>query len=79
MVVQSPLDALKERASKEGNMTVTYAEAYPGTGQFPTVPSSMFVNDGLNVTYYTTTDFSGPINQTDFVSNITSASFPKEL
>lgn len=79
MVVQSPLDALKQRASKEGNMTVTYAEAYPGTGEFPTVPSSMFVDDGLNVTYYTTTDFSGPINQTDFVPNITSASFPKEL
>ncbi|KAI4931901.1 uncharacterized protein J4E92_003799 [Alternaria infectoria] len=79
MVVQSPLDALKQRAGKEGNMTVTYAEAYPGTGQFLTVPSSMFVNDGLNVTYYTTTDFSGPINQTDFVPNITAASFPKEL
>ncbi|KAF3041394.1 hypothetical protein E8E12_009532 [Didymella heteroderae] len=79
MVVQSPLDALKRRASKEGNMTVTYEEAYPGTGAFPTVPSSMFVNDGLNVTYYTTTDFSGPINQTDFVPNITSASFPEEL
>jgi beta-glucosidase len=79
MVVQSPLGALKQRASKEGNMTVTYAEAYPGTGEFPTVPSSMFVDDGLNVTYYTATDFSGPINQTDFVPNITSASFPKEL
>ncbi|KAG9191313.1 hypothetical protein G6011_09401 [Alternaria panax] len=79
MVVQSPLDALKRRAGKEGNMTVTYAEAYPGTGEFPTVPSSMFVNDGLNVTYYTTTDFSGPINQTDFVPNVTSATFPKEL
>lgn len=79
MVVQSPLDALKRRASKEGNMTVTYAEAYPGTGQFPTVPSSMFVNGGLNVTSYTTTDFSGPVNQTNFVPNITSASFPKEL
>ncbi|KAI4674502.1 uncharacterized protein J4E88_008238 [Alternaria novae-zelandiae] len=79
MVVQSPFDALKLRAGKEGNMTVTYAEAYPGTGQFPKVPSSMFVDGGLNVTYYTTTDFSGPINQTDFVPNITSASFPKEL
>jgi beta-glucosidase len=79
MVVQSPLDALKQRASKEGNMTVTYAEAYPGTGQFSTIPSSMFVNGGLNVTYYTTADFSGPINQTDFVPNITSVSFPKEL
>jgi beta-glucosidase len=79
MVVQSPLDAFKQRASKEGNMTVTYAEAYPGTRQFPTVPSSMFVNESLNVTYYTTASFSGPINQTDFVPNITSASFPKEL
>ncbi|KZM26468.1 uncharacterized protein EKO05_0005367 [Ascochyta rabiei] len=79
MVVQSPLDALKRRASKEGNMTVNYADAYPGTGEFPTVPSSMFVNDGLNVTYYTTTDFSGPINQTDFVPNITAAFFPEEL
>ncbi|KAI4914746.1 hypothetical protein J4E90_004778 [Alternaria incomplexa] len=79
MVVQSPFDALKQRAGKEGNMTVTYAEAYPGTGQFPTVPSSRFVDGGLNVTYYTTTDFSGPINQTDFVPNITAASFPKEL
>jgi beta-glucosidase len=79
MVVQSPLDALKQRASKEGNMTVTYAEAYPGTGEFPTVPSSMFVNDGLHVTYYTTADFSGPVNQTGFVRNITSTSFPREL
>lgn len=79
MVVQSPLDALKRRASKEGNMRFTYAEAYPGTGQFPTVQSSMFANGGLNVTYYPTTDYSGPVNQTDFVPNITSASFPKQL
>ena len=79
MVVQSPLDALKRRAGKEKNMTVAYSEAYPGTGQFPTVPSSLFVNEGLNVTYYTTTDFSGPVNQNDFVPNITSATYPSEL
>lgn len=77
MVVQSPIDALKRRGKKE-NITVVYGEAYPGTGQFPTVPSSMFV-DKLNATYYTTTDYSGPINQTVVVENITSASFPSEL
>jgi beta-glucosidase len=79
MVVQSPLVALKRRAGKEGNMTVTYSEAYPGTGQFPTAPASLFVNEGLNVTYYTTTDFSGPVNQTEFVPNITAATYPSEL
>lgn len=78
MVVQSPLDALKRRGVEESN-TVAYGEGYPGTGQFPTVPSSMFVDGILNVSYYTTTDFSGPINQTAGVSNVTAATFPPEL
>lgn len=79
MVVQSPLDALNRRASEENNMTITYSEAYPGTGQFPTAPSSLFIGGGLNVTYYTTTDYSGPANQTGFVNNITAAIYPSEL
>lgn len=79
MVVSSPLDALKRRADKENNMTIAYSQAYPGTGQFPTAPSSLFVGGGLNVTYYTTTDYSGPVNQTGFVNNITAAIYPSEL
>lgn len=77
MVVQSPLDALKRRGAQE-DITVKYSESYPGTGQFSTVPSSMFVEGSLNVTYYATTDFSGPINQTAVVSSITAATFPPE-
>lgn len=38
----------------------------------------MFLS-GLEVTYYTTVDWSGPINQTLTVENITSASYPPEL
>ncbi|KAH7310290.1 glycoside hydrolase family 3 domain-containing protein [Rhexocercosporidium sp. MPI-PUGE-AT-0058] len=48
------------------------------TMQFPTVPPSMFGN-GLNVTYWATTDFTGPINQTEILPNITAPSFPAEL
>lgn len=78
MVVAAPLTFLSERGIKE-NITVSYAEAYPGTGQFVTIPSSMFKDGGVNVTYWSTTDFTGPINQTDFVSNITAATYPEEL
>lgn len=78
MVVQAPFDALERRGLAE-NISVKYAEAYPGTGQFATIPSGMFKNGGVNVTYYTTTDFSGPVNQTDFVPNITIAAFPADL
>lgn len=78
MVVAAPLTSLQQRGA-EGNITVDYAEAYPGTGQFGTVPSTMFKNGGVNVTYWTTTDFSGPVNQTDFIANITAASYPSEL
>ncbi|KAF7522220.1 hypothetical protein G7054_g12210 [Neopestalotiopsis clavispora] len=78
MVVQAPFDALERRGAAE-NISVKYAEAYPGTGQFATIPSSMFKNGGVNVSYYNTTDFSGPVNQTDFVPNITLATFPSEL
>ncbi|KAK9779271.1 putative beta-glucosidase [Seiridium cardinale] len=78
LVVQAPLDALKRRGVAD-NITVEYAEAYPGTGQFATIPSSMFKDGGVNVTYYTTTDFSGPVNETDFVPNITIATFPSDL
>lgn len=77
-VVAAPLTFLSERGVKE-NMSVSYAEAYPGTGQFDTIPSSMFKDGGVNVTYWTTTDFSGPINQTGFVSNISAATYPTEL
>lgn len=78
MVVAAPLDYLRRRGAEE-NITVEYAEAYPGTGQFPTVPSSMFKDGGVNVTYWTTTDFSGPVNQTGFLPNITAATYPAEL
>lgn len=78
MVVAAPLTYLQQRGLEE-NITVEYAEAYPGTDQFPTIPSSMFKNGGVNVTYWTTTDFSGPINQTDFLPNITAATYPPEL
>jgi beta-glucosidase len=78
MVVQSPLAALQRQGAKE-NITVEYSEAYPGTGQFSTVPSTMFVGGGLNATYYTTTDFSGPVNQTVSVPNVTAATYPTEL
>lgn len=78
MVVAAPLTYLHERGAKE-NITVEYAEAYPGTGQFGTIPPSMFQNGGVNVTYWETTDFSGPVNQTGFISNITAATYPSEL
>lgn len=78
MVVAAPLDYLRRRGAEE-NMTVEYAEAYPGTGQFPTVPPSLFKGGGVNVTYWTTTDFSGPVNQTGFLPNITAATYPAEL
>ncbi|RDW78506.1 glycoside hydrolase family 3-containing protein [Coleophoma crateriformis] len=77
MVVQSPLDSITARAAQD-NITVSYSEGYPGTGQFPTIPSHMF-GDGLNVTYWTTTDFSGPVNQTLIMPNITAALFPTDL
>ncbi|KAJ0335124.1 hypothetical protein COL922a_009701 [Colletotrichum nupharicola] len=78
MVVQAPFDALSRRGSAE-NISVKYSEAYPGTGQFPTIPSSMFKEGGVNVTYYKTTDFSGPVNATEFIPNITIASYPSQL
>ncbi|KAL1626830.1 hypothetical protein SLS56_006646 [Neofusicoccum ribis] len=78
MVVQAPLDALKKRAEAEG-IEVVYEEAYPGTDQFATIPASMFKNGGVNVTYWTTTDFSGAVNQTAFLPNITAATYPSEL
>lgn len=78
MVVAAPLTYLQQRGS-QSNISVEYAEAYPGTGQFVTVPSTMFKDGGVNVTYWTTTDFSGPVNQTDFVPNITAATYPSEL
>jgi len=77
MVVKDPLSAIKARGQLE-NITVKYSEAYPGTQQFPTVPSIMF-NGGVNITYWTTTDFTGPINQTETLPNITAPSFPTEL
>ncbi|KAL5316043.1 hypothetical protein ACEPPN_016918 [Leptodophora sp. 'Broadleaf-Isolate-01'] len=77
LVVKDPLSAIKARGETD-NITVKYSEAYPGTQQFPTIPSSMF-GDGLNVTYWTTTDFTGPISQTEILPNITAPSFPAEL
>lgn len=78
MEVAAPLTHIRARGAAE-NMTVGYAEAYPGTGQFATIPSGMFKDGGVNVTYWTTTDFSGPVNQTGFLPNVTAASYPPEL
>ncbi|KAK8035146.1 beta-glucosidase [Apiospora rasikravindrae] len=78
MVVQAPLEALQRRGAAE-NISVKYAEAYPGTGQFPTIPSSMFKDGGVQATYYTNTNLTGPVNQTEFVRNITMASYPSAL
>ncbi|KAF4901300.1 Beta-glucosidase [Colletotrichum viniferum] len=78
MVVQAPFDALSRRGSAE-NISVKYSEAYPGTGQFPTIPSSMFKDGGVNVTYYKTTDLSGSVNAIEFIPNITIASYPSQL
>ena len=78
MVVQSPLAALERRGAAEG-IEVRYAEAYPGNGVFPTIPPSMFLNGGLNVSYYSNLDFSGTPAVTGFVPNITAATYPPEL
>ncbi|KAK1671332.1 glycoside hydrolase family 3 domain-containing protein [Colletotrichum godetiae] len=78
MVVQAPFDAIKRRGDAE-NITAKYSMAYPGTGQFPTVPSSMFRDSGVNVMYYKTADFTGPVHTTEMVPNITIATYPPEL
>ncbi|KAF4779178.1 hypothetical protein HER10_EVM0001604 [Colletotrichum scovillei] len=78
MVVQAPFDAIKRRGDAE-NITAKYSMAYPGTGQFPTIPSNMFRDGGVNVTYYKTTDFTGPVNMTDLVPNITIATYLSAL
>ncbi|PQE23746.1 putative periplasmic beta-glucosidase precursor protein [Rutstroemia sp. NJR-2017a BBW] len=77
LVTQAPLDAIVKHGAAQ-NISVVYSEAYPGTGTFPQVPSSMFLG-GFNVTYWTTANWTGPVNQTVTVENITSASFPEEL
>lgn len=77
-VVQSPLEHIKKRASEEG-ISVTYSEAYPGTDTFATVPSHMFGDPGLNVTYWKTVDWSGPVNRTINADNITLEDYPVEL
>ncbi|KAK8113188.1 beta-glucosidase [Apiospora sp. TS-2023a] len=76
-------DALQRRGVAE-NISVKYAEAYPGTGQFPTVPSRMFKEGGVRATYYTTANFTGPVffhqNQTtELVPNITLGTYPAAL
>ncbi|KAL4967887.1 glycoside hydrolase family 3 protein [Aspergillus stella-maris] len=78
MIVQKPVDYIRARAKQE-NITVLYSEAYPGTNEFPTIPSSMFGPLGLNVTYWTTTDFSGHPNRTIHAENITSSSYPADI
>lgn len=77
MVTQAPFDWIK-KYGEDQNISVSYREAYPGTGQFAQIPSSMFPG-GLNVTYWANTNLSGAINQTLTVPNITSASYPTEL
>lgn len=76
-IVQAPLDELTRLGAAQ-NISVVYSETYPGTGTFPQVPSSMFPG-GINVRYWTTIDWTGPVNQTITVENITSANYPPEL
>ncbi|KAF4337518.1 glycoside hydrolase family 3 domain protein [Fusarium beomiforme] len=76
MLVQAPFSHIKKRGEKEG-ISVRYAEAHPGTGPYPTVPSSMFRD--LKATYWNNTDWSGKSNQTVYPQNITSGMFPKEM
>ncbi|KAK4543241.1 hypothetical protein LTR36_005791 [Oleoguttula mirabilis] len=78
IVVQSPFDALKGRGQQK-NITYTHFKAYLGAGQFAAAPPSLFSEGGLNVTYHTTADYSGHINQTGFASNITAATYPDAL
>lgn len=78
MIVQAPLDHLQSRGSTEG-IEVKYSEAYPGTGIFPTIPSSMFKDGHVKATYYNNAQFSGPANTTEFLPNITSSAYPKDL
>jgi beta-glucosidase len=78
MIVQAPLAAFERRGVAEG-IEVHYAEAYPGNGMFPTILPSMFLDGGLNVSYYNNLDFSGPPAVTDFVPNITAATYPPDL
>ncbi|KAG4026647.1 hypothetical protein MFRU_038g00510 [Monilinia fructicola] len=77
LVTSSPLEEIIKHG-KEQNISVSYSEAYPGTGTFPQVPSNMFL-DGLNVTYWTTANWTGPVNQTVKVENITSGTYPTQL
>ncbi|KAK2051217.1 glycoside hydrolase family 3 domain-containing protein, partial [Colletotrichum caudatum] len=76
LVTQAPFDHIKKRGEMEG-ISVRYAEAHPGTGPYPTVPSSMFKD--LRATYWNTTDWSGKINQTIYPQNITSGMFPRNM
>jgi beta-glucosidase len=78
MVVQAPLAALERRGATE-DIEVRYAEAYPGNGVFPTIPPSMFLGGGLNVSYFGNLDFSGTPVITEFVPNITAATYPSSL
>jgi beta-glucosidase len=78
VVVQAPLAALERRGATEG-IEVRYAEAYPGNGVFPTIPPSMFLGGGLNVSYFSNLDFSGAPVIKEFVPNITAATYPSSL
>ncbi|EFX02499.1 glycoside hydrolase family 3 domain containing protein [Grosmannia clavigera kw1407] len=75
-VTEPPYDYLARHGAAEG-IDFRYAEAFPGTDAYETAPSSMFRE--LNATYWTTTDFSGPANQTVAIDNITIASYPAAL
>ncbi|KAK2008142.1 glycoside hydrolase family 3 domain-containing protein [Colletotrichum eremochloae] len=76
MVTQAPFDHIEKRGEIEG-ISVRYAEAHPGTGPYPTIPSSMFKD--LKATYWNTTNWSGKANQTVYPHNITSGMFPKNM
>ncbi|KAJ5261194.1 hypothetical protein N7478_011789 [Penicillium angulare] len=78
MKVKKPLTYITERAAQE-NVSVSYLKAFPGTQTFDQVSTSMFGPDGLNVTYWTTTDWTGPVNQTTTAGNITVGDYPKNM
>jgi beta-glucosidase len=78
ILVQAPYDSISSRAALD-NISVTYAEAYPGTSHFPQAPSYMFGSSGLSVTYWTNLDYFGTPNQTLTALNISSVAYRANL
>lgn len=60
-------------------MELQYVQAYPGTQAFDTASSAMVGPAGLNATYWATVDWSGAVNRTLQVMNITADGYPADL